>query len=149
MALVNSQTLVDAIQFDGNPNQGRWNFDQYQSLPRTTDIQIDAMSYTEDPPEFGIVRTAIGFGAIRIGTQIGTSRMVWGRAEATMGGNLVNPVSGNAAITFRGFLLPREPGVNGQWWTVVLITIDKDFTGSAQITWHLVARPDTLEGDAT
>lgn len=136
------QTLADAVQFDGNPGQGRFSFDHLQNLPRTTEIQIDAMSYVEDPPAMGQVTTAVGFGPFRIGSMVGTSRMIWARDNSTMGGDLVNPVTGNAAKTFPGFRLPREPGEGGQWWSLICITFDKSSTASAVITYYLI--PDQL-----
>lgn len=142
MATVEFQTVLGAAQFTAMPGSGFWSFQQYNNLPRTTLIVIDAMSYVEDLAGGpGPVRTAVVFLPFLIGTP-DTARMIWARDNSANGGDLVNPVSGNAAKTFRGYHLPREPGDGGKWWDMFFATQDKDTTGTASISWYLL--PDQL-----
>ncbi len=141
MALVDVQTIVTpATQFDGAIGQGRWSFQQYDKLPRGTDIVIDAMSYTEDANGMGPPTTAVAFLAILDETVPVSTRQVWARDDA-MGGGLLNPVSDNAAKTFPGFRLPRDKDT-GEWWAVICVTIDKAHEASASINWYLVPAVD-------
>lgn len=136
MAIAESQTVLDAAQFTATPGAGFWSFQKYNHLPRTTDIQIDAMSYNEDLNGMGPIQTAIAFLPFLIG-EPDTSRMIVARDDAQFG-DLINVISGNAAKTFRGYRLPREPGENGKWWDMFFATQDKDNTATATITWYLI-----------
>lgn len=136
MSIVEFQTVLDMDQFDATPGRGFWSFQKYNNLPRTTDIFIDAMSYNEDLNGMGPIMTAIAFLPFRLGNT-DTSRMIWTRDDAQFG-DLVNPISGNAAKTFRGYRLPREPGDNGAWWDMFFATQDKENTATAGITWYLI-----------
>lgn len=142
MAIVNAQTLEGVIQFDGQPNRGRWDFAHYRHLHRTVDIQIDTVSYAEDPNGGAPVTTAIGFIAFRSGNTVLTDRVVFAR-DSAMFGDLINPVTGNAAKAFPGIRLPREPGDNGEWWNILLFTGDKTQRASAIVTWYLI--PNQLD----
>lgn len=136
MAVAEIQTVLNADQFDATPGKGFWSFQKYSDLPRTTDIMIDAMSYNEDLNGMGPLQTAIAFLFFRLGTP-DTARMIVARDDAQFG-DLVNPISGNAAKTFRGYRLPREPGKDGLWWDVYFATQDKEQTASAAISWYLI-----------
>lgn len=138
MAIVEVQSVAGTEQFDGSPGKGLWNFSgRYGKLPRTTAIQIDAMSYNEDLAAMGPIITAIGFVAFRLG-QPEVERFVWARDNSTMGGGLINPVTGNAGRTYPGFRLPRQPGDNGEWWNLFLLTKDKKELAAASITYYLI-----------
>jgi hypothetical protein len=137
MAIAEIQTVLDASQFTATPGAGFWSFQRYNNLPRTTDIQIDGMAYNEDANGMGIITTAIAFLPFLLGTP-DTARMIWARDDAQFG-DLLNPISGNAAKTFRGYRLPREAGDNGKWWDMYFATLDKENTASAIITWYLIA----------
>lgn len=136
MAIAEIQTVLDDAQFTALPGAGFWSFQHYNRLPRTTDIMIDAMSYNEDLNGMGPLQTAIAFLAFRLGTP-DTARMIVARDDAQFG-DLVNPISGNAAKTFRGYRLPRDPGDNGAWWDMYFATQDKEQTASAVISWYLI-----------
>lgn len=136
MAIAVSQTVLDAGQFTATPGAGFWSFQHYNNLPRTTGIQIDAMSYNEDLNGMGPIRTAVAFLPFLLGTP-DTARMIWARDDAQFG-DLLNPISGNAAKTFRGYRLPREPGDNGKWWDMYFATQEKENTATATLTWYLV-----------
>lgn len=142
MSIVEVQSVAGAEQFDGTEGKGLWNFhERYGHLPRTTDIMIDAMSYNEDLAGMGPVTTAIGFVAFRVGQPL-VERFVWARDNSTMGGGLINPVTGNAGRTYPGFRLPREAGDDGEWWNLFLLTEDKKEVAAASITYYLI--PDQL-----
>ena len=136
MAIAESQTVLDDLQFTASPGAGFWSFQRYNGLPRTADIMIDAMSYNEDLNGMGPITTAVAFLPFLFGTP-DTARMIWARDDA-MTGDLLNPVSGNAAKTFRGYRLPREPGDNGKWWDMYFATQDKENTATASISWYLI-----------
>ncbi len=137
MAIAESQTVLDADQFTATPGAGFWSFQKYNRLPRTTDIMIDGMSYNEDLNGMGPIMTAVAFLAFKFGTP-DTARAIWARDDAQFG-DLINPISGNAAKTFRGYRLPRDAGNNGTWWDMYFATQDKENTASATITWYLIA----------
>lgn len=141
MAVVEIQSVSGTEQFDGSENKGLWNFnDRFRHLPRATAIQIDALSYNEDLAEMGPIITAIGFIAFRVGQPV-VERFVWARdnSNTAMGGGLINPVTGNAGRTYPGFRLPREPGDNGEWWNIFLLTKDKKENAAASLTYYLIA----------
>lgn len=136
MSIGESQTVLDALQFTAMPGAGMWSFQHYNGLPRTTDIVIDAMAYNEDLNGMGPITTAVAFLAYLF-PEPDTSRMIWARDDA-MTGDLINPISGNAAKTFRGYRLPRQPGDNGRWWDMYFATQDKENTATASISWYLI-----------
>lgn len=137
MAIVDRQTVLGAVEFTAMPGAGFWSFRKYNKLPRTTDIVIDAMSYNEDLAAMGPVTVAVVFLAYHF-PDPDTSRMVVARDDSSATGDLINPISGNAAKTFRGYRLPREPGDNGEWWDMYFATLDKKNDGSAAISWYLL-----------
>ena len=143
MAIAESQLVLDAGQFTASPGAGFWSFQHYNGLPRTTDIVIDAMAYNEDLNGMGPITTAIVFLAYLF-PEPDTSRMIVARDDSSMTGTLINPISGNAANTYRGYRLPRQPGKNGRWWDMYFATQDKENTATATISWYLLpAQPNT------
>lgn len=140
MAIVESQTLGGAVQFSGSPGNGLWTFNQYDNLPRTTGIRINTMSYCEELNGGPPITTEIAFFAFLLGS-LSTTTMLWARDDAKTG-DLLNPLTDNAARTFPGFRLPREAGKGGKFWSILLLSKDKSEPASGSISWYLVPAED-------
>lgn len=129
------QTLEGDIEFDGTALKGRWDFTLFNGLSDRAAIRITLASYVEDGTPPPALSVAASFFSFRLGETDVTKRIPLGSAEGT-GSDVIDPVTGNFEFLIDEFFLPREP--NGEWWSVVLITEDKEHRATGCVSWEIV-----------
>lgn len=136
---VECETITGSDQFTGVAGAGLFDFDQYTRIPRTTRVVLTSIAYTE-LRQGDDLTTNVTVHAVRPGG-LPTERMILGRGLASE--TLLDPITGNAELRLCGIVLPREPGDNGQFWQIEVVTVDKTETGSACVDHILSPYPDT------
>ena len=150
MPLVATQSVPDAVQFDGTTAKGLFSFSKaYEHLPRTTGILISLVAYTELNQGGGQnIDVAVVFYFFREGETDLSKRILIALDEAK-GGDLQNPITGNAeGSRIINTQLPREAGDKAQFWSIVCLTVDKEEDATASVTFALVPVPETAELEA-
>jgi hypothetical protein len=136
-------TIAGAGQFTGLAGAGLFTFTRYNKIPRTTRVGPITLGYTEivDDP----ITTNIRVFAVRPGG-VPTAKVLLGSGLFANG--LLDLVDGNAYLKLCGLILPREPGNNGQHWSIQVVSDGKANTGSFTLDHVMCPGPDTDPSDS-
>lgn len=141
-----TQSLVGAVQYTGLAAAGLFVFStRFSNLPRSTRIVINGVSYTE--LQAGpVLTTDVWARFVRPPGNIPTAYAAIGRGLAAE--NLLSPIDGAAELFLCGRPLPRNPGVGGAFWDLLVFTQNKSQTATVMVDYLICPFNETDPRDS-